>query len=192
MHAEQHESRQHGSGRHPGEQPESEHRGSEHHGSEHRGSEHRGSGQPDGQQPEGGPRDGEQESLAEAFWSVAGQLRRLSKETLGPWEITPGQSRALGVLLRHGVMRLSELSEHLRIAARSTTEVVDGLQERELVERRPDPGDRRATLVALTDKGSSAGQAIRQARLAEAERFFGGLSRADRDDLARILRTLRG
>ena len=77
--------------------------------------------------------------LAELFWGVARQLRHLTHETLEPIGITPGQSRAVAVLMRHGVMRLSELSEHLRIAPRSTTEVVDGLQERGLVERRPDP-----------------------------------------------------
>lgn len=133
----------------------------------------------------------DEESLSEAFWAVARQLRHLSRETLEPWEITPSQSRALGVLTRHGVMRLTELAEHLRIAPRSTTEVVDDLQKRGLVERRPDPDDRRATLVTLTGEGTRVGAAIRSARDAEAERFFGHLSEADRDDLARILRTLR-
>jgi DNA-binding MarR family transcriptional regulator len=136
-------------------------------------------------------REDQDQSLSEAFWSVARQLRHLSRETLEPWEVTPGQSRALGVLMHHGLMRLSELSDHLRIAPRSTTEVVDGLQERGLVERRPDPNDRRATLVALTDQGMTVGAAIRSARGAEAERFFGRLSRSDRAQLARILDELR-
>jgi DNA-binding MarR family transcriptional regulator len=135
--------------------------------------------------------DDEDESLSEAFWGVARQLRHLSRETLEPWQVTPGQSRALGVLMHHGVLRLSELSDHLRIAPRSTTEVVDGLQERGLVERRPDANDRRATLVALTEQGQRVGTAIQAARSAEAERFFGGLSDPDRVHLARILRTLR-
>jgi DNA-binding MarR family transcriptional regulator len=134
--------------------------------------------------------DGE-ESLSEAFWGVARQLRHLSRETLEPWDITPSQSRALNVLMHHGVMRLNELSDHLRIAPRSTTEVVDGLQERGLLRRRPDPADRRATLVELTEQGTSAGEAIRAARNAEAERFFGDLSQSDRAHLARILRKLR-
>ena len=132
-----------------------------------------------------------EESLAEAFWAVAHQLRRLTRETLGPWEITPGQSRALGVLMRRGPMRLSVLSEHLRIAPRSTTEVVDALEERALVRRRPDPDDRRATLVSLTEQGIEVGTAIASARHAEAERLFGALSAQDRADLARILGTLR-
>jgi DNA-binding MarR family transcriptional regulator len=135
--------------------------------------------------------DDADESLSEAFWSVARRLRHRSKETLEPWDITPGQARALAVLMGHGVMRLSELSDHLHIAARSTTEVVDGLQERGLVVRRPDPHDRRATLVGLTDEGTSIGTAIRSARSAEAEKFFGTLSETDRAELARILRALR-
>ena len=79
-----------------------------------------------------------------------------------PWDITPSQFRALRVLSHHGVMRLSDLSEQLHIAARSTTEVVDALESRDLVERRTDPGDRRATLVELTEHGISILEAIRR------------------------------
>ncbi len=93
--------------------------------------------------------------------------------------------------MRHGVMRLSELSDHLHIAARSATEVVDALETRGLVERRPDPGDRRATLAALTEHGTSVLDAIRAAQGTEAERAFGRLTQTDRADLARILRKLR-
>ena len=131
------------------------------------------------------------ETLSEAFWSVARQLRHTSQETLAPWDITPSHLRALRVLMRHGVMRLSELSDHLHIAARSTTEVVDALETRGLLERRPDPDDRRATLAALTEHGTSVLDAIRAARGTEAERAFGKLSQADRTHLARILRKLR-
>jgi len=89
------------------------------------------------------------------------------------------------------MMRLSALSDHLHIAPRSTTEVVDALESRGLVQRRPDPDDRRATLVALTEHGTSVLDAIRAARGTEAERIFDRLSQADRAHLARILRKLR-
>jgi len=107
---------------------------------------------------------------------------------LAPWDITPSHLRALRVLTRHGMMRLSELSDHLHIAPRSTTEVVDALESRDLVKRRPDPDDRRATLVELTEHGASVLDAIRGT---ESERVFGRLSPADRAHLARILRELR-
>jgi DNA-binding MarR family transcriptional regulator len=128
------------------------------------------------------------ETLAEAFWAVARRLRDTSQETLAPWDITPAQLRALRMLRRHGVMRLSELSDRLRIAPRSATEVVDALEKRGLAARRPDPGDRRATLVEVTDGG---GRVLDAVRGSEAERVFGRLSPADRSHLARILRKLR-
>jgi DNA-binding MarR family transcriptional regulator len=131
------------------------------------------------------------ETLPEAFWSVARQLRETSQETLAPWDINPSHLRALRMLSRHGAMRLSELSDHLRIAARSATEVIDALESRGLAGRRPDPGDRRATLVELTEHGAEVLEAIRAARGSETERVFGRLSRADRDHLARILRMLQ-
>jgi DNA-binding MarR family transcriptional regulator len=131
------------------------------------------------------------ETLAEAFWSVARRLRHTTHATVAPFGITPGQARAVGVLGRHGGMRLSDLAEHLRIAPRSTTEVIDALEELGLVLRSPDPADRRATLVALTAEGERLGAAVRSARRAEAEAFFGRLSDADRDALTRILRSLR-
>jgi DNA-binding MarR family transcriptional regulator len=138
--------------------------------------------------PEGRSGSADDETLAEAFRSVARQLREISQETLAPWDISPSHLRALRALRRHGVMRLSELSDRLHIAPRSTTEVIDALESRGLVQRRPDPGDRRATLVEVTGHGASVLDAIRGT---EAERVFGRLSQADRAHLARILRKLR-
>ncbi len=132
----------------------------------------------------------DQENLPEAFWGVARRLRHGFRDVLAPWDVTPSQSRALGVLMNHGGLRLSELAEHLRIAARSATEVVDDLQGRELVERHPDPADRRATLVTLTDKGAAAGAAIRDARASASHDFFATLTESDRAELARILQAL--
>ncbi|MEV6369308.1 MarR family transcriptional regulator [Micromonospora musae] len=136
--------------------------------------------------------DGDDDSLAEAFWKVTRLLRHRTRDALAPWDVNPSQARALGVLARHGVLRPGALAEHLRIAPRSATEVVDDLQRRGLVERRPDPNDRRATLVALTPDGVRTSSGIRASRQAEAERLFAELTPGDRAELARILRTLHG
>ena len=131
------------------------------------------------------------ESLADAFGAVARQLREKSAETLAPWDITPAHLRALRTLSRHGTMRLSELSDHLQIAPRTATEVVDALESRDLVRRRADPADRRATLVEVTEHGAAILAEIRATRGTEAGRIFGRLSPADRAELARILSKLR-
>jgi DNA-binding MarR family transcriptional regulator len=135
--------------------------------------------------------DHQDETLAQGFRAVARTLRHNSREALAPLDVTPSHGRALGELAQHGVMRLNMLSEHLRIAPRSTTEVVDALEARGLVERRADPVDRRATLVALTLAGERLEQAIQTAREADASAFFTRLSSTDRTHLARILRKLR-
>lgn len=132
--------------------------------------------------------DSPPDSLATAVWSVARRLRHVSGDALAPWDVTPGQVRALGVLARHGTMRSGALAEHLRIAPRSGTEVVDALAARALVVRTPDPDDRRATLVALTDAGLEVAGAIRAARATEAEGFFAVLTEPERAELARLLR----
>jgi DNA-binding MarR family transcriptional regulator len=132
------------------------------------------------------------EALADALGAVARQLRERSADTLAPWGITPAHLRALRTLARHGTMRLSELSDRLEIAPRTATEVVDALQASDLVRRRADPGDRRATLVEVTDHGGEILAEIRGARGTEAGRVFGRLSPADRAELARILSGLRG
>jgi DNA-binding MarR family transcriptional regulator len=139
----------------------------------------------------GADQAGTDESLADAFLSVSRQLRETSQETLAPWDINPSQFRALRVLNHHGAIRLSDLSGRLHIAPRSATEVVDALESRGLVERRPDPRDRRATLAELTEHGTTVLRGIRAARGTEAERVFDRLSPADRDHLARILRQLQ-
>ena len=131
------------------------------------------------------------ETLAETFRAVSRQLRHRTQQALAPWDVTPSQARALGVLTRHGAVRLGTLSEHLRIAPRSATEVVDALAAAGLVERRPDPADRRATLVALTARGDEVAAAIRAARAAEADDFFARLDGTDRAALTAILAKLR-
>jgi DNA-binding MarR family transcriptional regulator len=131
------------------------------------------------------------DNLSELFWSVARRLRHLNREALEPLNVSPSHGRALTALLHHGALRPGALAEHLRIAPRSATEVVDDLQNRGLAARAPDPADRRATLVTLTPEGTAAGAAIREARQVAAEQFFAGLSATDRAELARILRELR-
>ena len=129
--------------------------------------------------------------------AVARRLRMASLAALSAYDVTPSQVRAIRVLAaedrgpdNRGV-RSKELAEHLKIAPRSTTEVVDALEAKGLVSRSPDPGDRRATLVALTDHGREVAEEVRRARGVETERLFERLSQADRADLARILGKLQ-
>lgn len=136
------------------------------------------------------PSENSPATLTEAFWSVARRLRTSSAESLARWDIAPSHARALMVLGRHQPRRPGDLAAHLHIAPRSATEVIDALETRGLVQRGPDPADRRATLVELTAEGTEVLDDLRAARQDESDAFFARLSPRDREQLARILRKL--
>ena len=130
------------------------------------------------------------DGLGEAFGAVARRLRAAAMTALAEWDVTPSQMRALRILTSEGPLRASALAARLRIAPRSATEVVDALEEKGLVERSPDPHDRRATLVGVTPRARELTDDVRRARGAESARLFDRLSATDRAHLARILRRL--
>lgn len=70
--------------------------------------------------------------------------------------------------------------------------VLDDLQQRGLIEREPDPADRRVRLLGLTPAGRRLHGAVRtDIRTAEEELLAGsGAPPTDRDAFVRVLRTL--
>jgi DNA-binding MarR family transcriptional regulator len=128
--------------------------------------------------------------LGDLLMRAARTLRRRWRAVLAPWDLSPHQARALGVVGERDGVRLSDLAEALHIAPRSATEVADGLQERGLVERTPDPGDRRAVILRPTEEGRRVRAEIDAARTADAAELFARLPAADRTALARSLQTL--
>ncbi|MGY1662536.1 MarR family winged helix-turn-helix transcriptional regulator [Geodermatophilus sp. SYSU D00705] len=129
-------------------------------------------------------------SLGELLMRAARTQRRRWRETLAPWELLPHHARALRVVCERDGVRLSDLAEALSIAPRSATEVADALQARGLVERGPDPADRRAVVLTPTTAGRQVQREVAAARAADSRDLFARLDPADRAALARILRSL--
>src|SRR4051812_43626654 len=136
------------------------------------------------------PADDGTAALGDLLLRAARTLRRRFGAVLAPWDLSPHQARALRVVCSGDGVRLSVLADALRIAPRSATEVADGLQERGLVERAPDPRDRRAGVLSATAAGRQVQREVDDARTADSAELFARLSPADRAELARLLRTL--
>ena len=136
--------------------------------------------------------DDDPEALGELLMRAARGQRRRWRDTLAPWELSPHHARALRVVTDRAGTRLSDLAEALHIAPRSATEVADALQARGLVERTPDPTDRRAVVLTPTDEGRRVQREIAAARAADTRDLFSRLDADDRAALARILRALAG
>jgi DNA-binding MarR family transcriptional regulator len=85
--------------------------------------------------------------------------REALREELG---LGRGSGRVKAMLvLRRGPVSLSELADAVRVDAPYATIIVDTLEERGLVERRPDPVDRRRKLVELTEAGTEMAERAR-------------------------------
>lgn len=117
-------------------------------------------------------------------------MRHRFAEVLKPWDLSPHQLRALRVIRAKEPLHLRELADQLRISPRSVTEVVDALTERELVERAPDPSDRRATTLWMTEAGHQLMADTERAGRADSADFFGRLTASERRELAELLRKL--
>ena len=103
------------------------------------------------------------------------------------------KARSYSVLvLTSGEARPSqrELAEFLRLDPSQVVSLVDELQSRHLVERRPDPNDRRANVVVATDAGRTLVAAARESAQAAEESVHAQLSPDQRETLAALLRAL--
>lgn len=69
--------------------------------------------------------------------------------------LTRGKWRALHILGEGRQLTQSELAGRLGLGAAATGRLVDRLVRRGFVERRPDPGDRRAYRLGLTDRAAA-------------------------------------
>ncbi len=131
--------------------------------------------------------------LAEQMHRINHRLRRRWGAQLAPHGMSPHYYRALAAIAHApddgevAGLKLREIAQRLRIAPRSATEVIDGLEERELVKRVPHPKDRRARLVVITEEGRALHKELWEQRQRSSDEFFAVLNETDRRELSRLL-----
>jgi DNA-binding MarR family transcriptional regulator len=79
-------------------------------------------------------------------------------------KLTPSKVRALDLLAEHGGLRVGELADRVGIDDATATRLVDRLEEMGVASRKSEPGDRRATTVALTPAGEEVVAGIAKQR----------------------------
>jgi len=125
--------------------------------------------------------------LAADLRVAVGQLiRRLRSENLFP--IT--QTAVLGRLDRCGALSVSDLAAAERVRPQSMAQTVGDLEADALVEREPDPDDRRRALVKLTAAGKARIEADRAAREGWLVKALDELPDADRETIERAVEIL--
>ncbi|MFE7704524.1 MarR family winged helix-turn-helix transcriptional regulator [Streptomyces sp. NPDC057486] len=104
--------------------------------------------------------------------------------------LTGAQARVLG-LLSLEPMPMRRIAQKLKCEPSNVTGIVDRLETRGLVERRPDPADRRVKLAAPTEKGIDTARQLRES-LNFAREPLAKLSDTDRAVLRDLLRRMLG
>jgi DNA-binding MarR family transcriptional regulator len=121
-----------------------------------------------------------------ALWNgIDARLREAGAVPLGSLNV-------LQVVQRTPACRVNDVADALSITIGGASQAVDRLTARGLCERRPNPDDRRSSIVELTSSGADAIRSAEPVFDAELAAWFGdALSPAALRALARALSTLR-
>ena len=120
---------------------------------------------------------------------------RLTEESslaLAPYGIDGRELAVLAVLDAHDELSQLDAAGKLGIDRTTMVSLVDALEDKELVERRRSPRDRRKNIVQLTSAGQECLQEAESARKEMERRFLAPLSSADATRLVRTLQSLIG
>ena len=96
---------------------------------------------------------------------------RYWSKKIGPLNVTAVQGMVLTFLSEEDQVTSRNLGQRTQLDSATLTGILDRLEGMELVERRPNPGDRRAILIRLTKKGNDITGSIGEA-MEEGNREF--------------------
>jgi DNA-binding MarR family transcriptional regulator len=128
--------------------------------------------------------------IVEALSAVTRQLARASGGPDDGPPMTATQRLALIEAVNEGPLRLSELAARLGITAPTASRAVDGLVDLGLLERLPDPDDRRAVRIDVTRTGRKHVEERKARVVAALEPAVAALPVQDRARLAALLEWL--
>lgn len=104
--------------------------------------------------------------------------------------LTGAQARVLG-LLSLEPLPMRRIAQRMKCEPSNITGIVDRLEARGLVERRPDPADRRVKVAAATDEGRATARLLRGS-LDFAQEPLAELSAQERTALRDLLQRMLG
>lgn len=120
--------------------------------------------------------------------SVMRLERKLRQRSTGG--VTASQYAALVTISKNGELTLGELAAAEGVAPPSMTRIAANLEQAGLVERRPDPLDRRVARVAVSEKGSELLAEARNLRAIYLSERFGELGAQEVEVLGRAAELL--
>lgn len=109
---------------------------------------------------------------------------------LNAHDCTPTRMMALMIVVERPGLKLVDLARALGIARSGAVVLVDELENRGQVKRRPMPGDRRAHSLVATPRGLKTLDKLVEVAKAADEKVFGDLGARDRQALLKLVSRL--
>ncbi|WP_298437716.1 MarR family transcriptional regulator [Geobacter sp.] len=113
------------------------------------------------------------------------------KEQLDPYELTPPQFSLLAFLWQEDGLSQTILSLKTQIDRTTISGLIDRLERQGLLRRLPDPDDRRAHRICLTERGKELERELCALAGQVTEKFLTPLTGAEKQALLAILKKLR-
>lgn len=132
-----------------------------------------------------------EESVGFLLADASRLMRRAFERQITGSSLTLSQARALAHVARNEGCRQVELADQLEVKPITLARLLDQLEQAGLVERRPDPDDRRAYRLYLREQAGAALDDIRAAGAAILADALKGFSEAEADALGKALRRMR-
>ncbi|HEV7310252.1 MarR family transcriptional regulator [Ensifer sp.] len=129
--------------------------------------------------------------VAERLFDLYHRVHRLVNASMSEEGVSLARSKFLFYLNTLGPCRCADIASALSFAPRTVTEAIDGLERDGMVVRDPDPDDRRAKIISITDRGRQALDAALEPRYRTIEALFSALDECERCELFRLLGCLR-
>jgi len=126
-------------------------------------------------------------ALADQFGRLSIRLHRAVDQAMRAEGVSLAKTKLLVYIQRNGPSRARDIADFFGFAPRTVTEGIDGLEREGLIAREPDPEDRRAKRIVLTDAGREAIQRSKGPRDFVIGHVLGALDDEERD---RLLLTL--
>ena len=123
--------------------------------------------------------------------ATARAIRRAYETRLSQVDLNLTQASLLAFLQESGPITQSRLASRLGMGRAAAGLVVNSLEKRDLIERRADPEDRRAWLIALRPEGALLTKPIREIDAILRAELRSGISRPERQHLAGLLLRLQ-
>ncbi len=135
----------------------------------------------------------EQDLSLKLFVVLSRAMESITKrveEDIRRYGLNPTEFAVLELLYHKGDQPIQKIGTKVLLASSSITYVVDKLEKKSFIERKPCPRDRRVTYAVITNEGTELMNEIFPKHKEAIQDIFAGLNNSEKDELIKQLKKL--